>query len=98
MSNISLSSLNSGLGVVSNLSPANIEPAPAKKHNACASIDIFVLPADNLTTDSGKAILVVATIRINSHCSIGFCCSNGVPSIATNALIGIESGGVSISM
>ena len=87
-----MSSSTSGFGVVSNLSPAKIEFAPAKKHIACPSLLIFVLPADKRTCVSGITILVVATILIISQISTGFSSSNGVPSTATKALIGTDSG------
>ena len=49
--------MNSGFGVVNNLSPAKIDPAPAIKQSACVSIESEVRPAERRTIDSGKAIL-----------------------------------------
>jgi hypothetical protein len=65
--NNSMSSLKAGFGVVSNLSPAKIEFAPAKKHKACASALIDNLPADKRTADFGITIRVTATIRTISQ-------------------------------
>ena len=89
---ICISSLMSGLGVVSNLSPAKIELAPAKKHKACPSWLIWVRPADRRTCDSGITIRAVATIRTISKISTGLQSSKGVPSTGTKALIGTDSG------
>ena len=69
-----------------------MEFAPAKKHIACPSLVISVLPADSLTWVLGMTILVVATMRIMSQIEIGSISSIGVPSTATNALIGTDSG------
>ena len=82
----------SGFGVVRSLSPANIDPAPAIKHMACPSSVICVLPAESRTVVFGRTILVVATILIISQIGIFSCSSMGVPSTATSALIGTDSG------
>ena len=62
-------SSNDGFGVVSNFSPANIEFAPAMKHNACSDTDISVLPALSRTIAFGISILAVAIILIISQIS-----------------------------
>src|SRR5690606_41710748 len=72
--------------------PANMELAPAKKHMAWPSRLIWVRPAESLTCVCGITILAVATIRTISQISTGFCSSIGVPSTATKALIGTDSG------
>ena len=82
----------SGFGVVKSLSPAKIEPAPDIKHNAWPSSVISVLPAESRTVVVGSTIRVVATILIISQIGICSCSSIGVPSTATSAFIGTDSG------
>ena len=78
--------------MVSSLSPENIEFAPAIKHNAWASGDISVRPADNRTILAGIIMRAVAIIRTISHDDTGILSSKGVPSMLTNALMGTYSG------
>src|SRR4030095_1035727 len=92
ISNISMSSLIEGLGVVNNLSPANIELAPAIKHNACSGKLISKRPADKRNTVRGIIIRVVAIILTISHIETLCAFSSGVPFTATSALIGTDSG------
>ena len=91
-SSMCISSLISGLGVVRSLSPAKIELAPAKKHKACPSRDIFIRPAERRTWDCGITMRAVAIIRTISQISTGGSSSSGVPSIGTKALIGTDYG------
>ena len=72
-SNSRLSSSNEGLGVVSSLSPAKIELAPARKQRACSAWLISARPALSLTMVAGIRIRAVAIIRTISQTSTLHC-------------------------
>ena len=77
-----------GFGVVSNLSPANMELAPARKQRACSDSGISRRPAESRTMAVGMMIRAVAIIRsMDQTLTLGEP-SSGVPSIATSALTG----------
>ncbi|KAI5426303.1 Heat shock cognate 70 kDa protein 2 [Lathyrus oleraceus] len=61
---MSLSVSKSLLAFVRSFSPAKIEFAPARKHNACSGTENRTLSADNLTIAFGIVIRVVAIMRI----------------------------------
>ena len=66
-----MSAKASGLGVVSSLSPAKMEPAPAKKQRAWPSGLISVRPALRRTVVVGNTMRVTAIIRTISKMSTG---------------------------
>jgi|HubBroStandDraft_1064217.scaffolds.fasta_scaffold13907_2 dolichyl-phosphate-mannose-protein mannosyltransferase len=73
------SSSVSGFGVVSSLSPKNIEFAPAYIASTCASRVSSERPALNRTRARGIKIRAHATILTRSSGSTGGRCSKGVP-------------------
>mmetsp|Transcript_18011 Transcript_18011/g.32233 ORF Transcript_18011/g.32233 Transcript_18011/m.32233 type:complete len:234 (-) Transcript_18011:668-1369(-) len=94
--NMRLSASSSGFGVVSSFSPAKIELAPDMNIMACSDSLKRARPAESLTFDCGMTIRVVAIMRHMSQASTGSSFSRGVPSTATSALIGTDSGGSSM--
>ncbi len=82
----------SGLPVVSSFSPKKIEFAPAIMHSSCASSFICSRPAESRTIARGIRMRAQAIIRTISIGSTGRIRASGVPSTATSALIGTDSG------
>ncbi|EAU66596.1 hypothetical protein STIAU_3593 [Stigmatella aurantiaca DW4/3-1] len=87
-----MSRVYSGLPVVSSFSPKKSELAPASMHRSCASSFICMRPADSRTMARGMSRRAVAMVRTISTVSTRFCPANGVPSTATSALMGTDSG------